>query len=237
MKYGEDLSSLSFDNLLKTKFTQNNKRTNNSNIIDYINSIKKHYSKESGSLFFKGGWYVNQSVISSLCLCTNDQQLENFDFSKSPYKINEYKFGFNFQIRDKNELDYLKFICKLNQHVYYKSKSNRFNLTDFYRLFYIVFDSGGKTFFDTDTIFSVSTHEPILAYSIVRKSSSLLSFFLNYITSQPIKFQTTYREITVDYSISHLLHFRESLDFLISKPLFPSLIRFDLNYLNLINNL
>ena len=222
IKYDGILSSLSFNNFF-------NSQKNYSRIIDYINKIKKHYSRESGSLFFKNGWYVNQSVISLLCLCTNDQNLENFDFSKSPYKFTG--IGFNFQIRNENEHLYLKSICKLNEQLSNKSISNRFNLTGFYRFFYILYDIGGKTLFDTNTIFSVSTHEPILAYSIDQNSSSFENLLSNHIKiDEKIRFQTKYREITVEYNISHLLHFRESLDFLFSKPLFPSLIFFDYNY-------
>lgn len=192
--------------------------------------INKHYSKEITSLFFKSGFYINQSVIESFCSSITDFYSKSVDDSEFLLIQKENKFGFNFQIRSNKELIYLKFICNISQLLYsaFENRQSNLKLKDYFRFFYILYDSGGKSVLDTNRVFTINTHGPIRDYSlknVVDNNKKKLN----------LSFSSLYSSYTqhIDYNLSHILHFKENLNFLLKKTIFPNLIGFDLNYLNL----
>lgn len=227
MRYGRNNFNLSVESFLKNEIFTNNKRViNHIKFFDYFENISKFYPKDTASLFFMAGYYVNQSVIESFCACISDLSSNRFE---KVYIQKENKFGFNFQIRNKDELNYLKFICRINEKLTSNltNMQSKLKIKDYMRFFYILYDFGGKSVSQTNRVFTVSTHVPIRGYSIhnisiynnIKKNLHLHFSILNSISTQQIK-----------YELSHMLHFRKDLHFLLKKTIYPTLIGFDLNY-------
>lgn len=227
-------------NFSKDKFFKNinfkDKKTSlkNNNFFDFITHIKRNYSKDSGSLYFKNGWYVNQSVIASFCSCLSDVILKQFNFASSTYFQKDNQFGFKFQIRNNIELNYMKFLCEINNGVisYLKNVKNEHGINDFYRFFYILFDSGGKSVSDTNKVFTVITHSPLVSYFIHNSGKNSQNNLNN--TTISFEFKTLFNY--VNYEISHMQHFKKNLVFLTKENIFPSLIGFDINYFDILTN-
>lgn len=220
-------NNLSFDfsinSFINNDFFTKKKASKKLNIFEYITKLNQFYSKNNSSWFFKTGWYVNQSIIESFC--TNINDLTSSIFAYGSIFIQKFnKYGINFQIRNISELNYMKIICKINQRfnkTFVKLQS-KFNLKDYFRFFYILYNSGGKSVSDTNKVFSVATHSPFRNYFIQNDK----------IYNKTIIFNPSFFQY-VDYSISHMLHFRKNIDYVFKQPIFPSYIGFDNNYLDL----
>lgn len=230
MRYDRNNFNFSVKNFLNNEiFTSNKRVINHISLYDYIENFNKVYEKDTESLFFMAGYYVNQSVIESFCDCLKVLSSKSFD---NTYMQKENKFGFNFQIRSKNELNYLKFICTINDKLTNNliRMERKFKIKDYFRFFYILFDSGGKSVSKTNRVFTVSTHSPIRGYSIHNGS-----IYNNKKKNLNLHLSSLYSisENRIKYELSHMLHFRKDLNFLLKKIIFPSLIGFDLNYFDI----
>lgn len=226
VRFSENNFNKSFDNLNKHEIISNKNQTRHTKIFDYIQEIERNNQKSSGSMFFKSGWYLDRTIINSLCLNVYTSRLNNskttvsFPWSLKIWYLNS-KYFLTFTIRNDQEAEYLNFLCDINKH-FDESMNNwehSLKLKDFMRLFYVLEDNGGKSIYDTNEVFSVTTHEVIGLYTIMNGNDNQKS----------IQVYQRFKEFAVDYKHGHLLHFRENMDFYV-KPINPSAMGFDLNY-------
>ena len=232
VRYNKNNFNFSIELFLKNKFLINRPVLKYTNFFDYITYLNDYFLIKPKSLFFQTGWYINQSVISSFCLDINDyNSIKSLD-SNFTIIQKENKFGFKFKIRNNDEFNYMKFICKINDKLSGNLRSN-LKIKDYYRFFYILYDCGGKSVFDSNNVFTLSTHGPIQGYSIQNNIN-----YNNHTKNSRLFFIDVNSNFTfhADYKLSHILHFRNDLNFLLQKNIFPNSIGFDLNYFNLYIN-
>lgn len=210
-----------------------NSLTNHSSVFEYLSKIQSLDTKSAGWMFFKTGWYLDRSIMSSLCSNfslakwneTSETSLQPAIALKIWYM--NWKYYLTFMVRNRNEARYLKFLCKLNDRVMNVTNKldNRMKLDKFFRLFYVLKDTGGKSAYDTDRVFSISTHFATSTFSVKNYSSSKKEIYVHRF----------FRKFTVDYGEGHLQHFRRNVENVI-KDINPIDIRFNIFYFNQVDS-
>lgn len=219
VRFSENNFNKSLENLNKHEIISNKNQTRHTKMFDYLQENERNNQKSSGSMFFKSGWYLDRTIVNSLCLNIYSSATRLIPWSLKIWYLNS-KYFLTFAIRNEQEAEYLNFLCDINKH-FDESMNNwehNLKLKDFMRLFYVLEDNGGKSIYDTNEVFSVTTHEVIGVYTIMSGDNS-----------EKIRIYQRFKEFAVDYKHGHLLHFRENMDFYV-KPINPSSMGFDLNY-------
>lgn len=235
----------SIDELLQSdRFKKISSNSNGKKISSYFNELV--HVKPSATMFFQAGFYLEQFIMNSLCSNVSNSNLDEFDFSdKAHFKIlvpnSDSNYSLFFEIRNREELRYLDFLCEINENLSSRltKVKNHLNLNDYFRLYYVMFDSGGKSVFNTDKTYTVMTHTSQRVYNLVderSRTSWLWNSFTNIadLNYPNISIGRLHKDRVIDYESNHLMHFKGNLEFL-KDPIYSSLICFDINYLRYFN--
>lgn len=221
----KNISSFDLENRLKESELSSNESTK---VFKYFSELQQNNQMHSGSMFFKAGFYIDQSMFKSLCTNFTDSRLKrnsSNDTVQNVFKISceKLKYSLTFEIKDQREESYLNTLCEINDKISSRAKhiQDRLKLDYYLRFFYILEDSGGKSVYDTNKVFSVTTHEMVDWYRIEIGQGE----------RKIIHVERRFRDFNVDYNQGHLQHYRKNL-FFITRHIQPSSIGFDANYLN-----